>query len=116
MANTYTWDCRTVDAYPSHTDDNSVTESDVVYNVHWRVTGSDGTNESTVIGTQTIETSDLSTFTAFADITHDDMIAWTKAAMGTERVSELEANLDAQLTELATPTSVTLTIAEAPAE
>lgn len=115
MANTYTWDCRTVDTYPSHTDDNSVTESDVVYNVHWRVTGSDGTNESTVIGTQTIETSDLSTFTAFADITHDDMIAWTKAAMGTERVSELEANLDAQLTELATPTSVTMVIAD-PAE
>jgi len=113
MANTYTWDCRTVDTYPSHTDDNSVTESDVVYNVHWRVTGSDGTNESTVIGTQTIETSDLSTFTAFADITHDDMIAWTKAAIGTERVSELEANLDTQLTELATPTSVTRTIAEA---
>ena len=115
MANTYTWDCRTVDAYPTHTDDNSVTESDVVYNVHWRVTGSDGTNESTVIGTQTIETSDLSTFTAFADIAHDDMIAWTKAAMGTERVSELEANLDAQLTELATPTSVTMVIAD-PAE
>lgn len=110
MPNTYTWDCRTVDTYPSHTDDNSVTESDVVYNVHWRVTGSDGTNESTVIGTQTIDTADLSTFTAFADITHDDMIAWTKAAMGTERVSELEANLDAQLTELATPTSVTRTI------
>ncbi len=112
MPNTYTWDCRTVDTYPSHTDDNSVTESDVVYNVHWRVTGSDGTNESTVIGTQTIDTADLSTFTAFADITHDDMIAWTKAAMGTERVSELEANLDAQLTELATPTSVTMVIAD----
>lgn len=112
MPNTYTWDCRTVDTYPSHTDDNSVTESDVVYNVHWRVTGSDGTNESTVIGTQTIDTADLSTFTAFADITHDDMIAWTKAAMGTERVSELEANLDAQLTELATPTSVTMVISD----
>lgn len=112
MPNTYTWDCRTVDTYPSHTDDNSVTESDVVYNVHWRVTGSDGTNESTVIGTQTIDTADLSTFTAFADITHDDMIAWTKAALGTERVSELESNLDAQLTELATPTSVTMVIAD----
>ena len=121
MANTYSWDCRTVDTYPSHTDDNSVTESDVVYNVHWRVTGSDGTNESTVIGTQTIETADLSTFTAFDDITHDDMIAWTKAAMGEERVAELEASLDSQLVQLATPTSVTKTIAEpaveeAPAE
>lgn len=115
MANTYSWNCRTVDTYPSHTDENSVTESDVVYNVHWRVTGSDGTNESTVIGTQVIDTADLSSFTAFADITHDDMIAWTKAAMGTESVSEIEANLDAQLVELATPTSVTMVIAD-PAE
>ena len=38
MANTYTWDCRTVDTYPTHTDPNEVTESDVVYNVHWRLT------------------------------------------------------------------------------
>lgn len=115
--NTYTWNCRTVDTYPLHTDDNSVTESDVVYNVHWRVTGSDGTNEATVIGTQTIDTDDLGTFTAFADITHDDMIAWTKAAMGAESVSSIEASLDAQLTELATPTSVTKTIVDAdPAE
>ena len=123
MANTYSWNCRTVDTYPSHTDgqDPANTESDVVYNVHWRVTGSDGTHSAVVIGTQTIDTEDLSTFTAFDDITHDDMIAWTQAAMGEERVAELEASLDSQLAELATPTSVTKTIAEpvveeAPAE
>jgi hypothetical protein len=40
------------------------------------------------------------------------MIDWTKAALGTERVSELESNLDSQLTELANPSSVTRTIAE----
>lgn len=114
MPNTYTWDCRTVDTYPSHTDgqDPANTESDVVYNVHWRVTGTDGTHSATVIGTQTIDTEDLGTFTAFADITHDNMIDWTKAAMGTDRVSELESSLDSQLTELATPSSVTRTIAE----
>lgn len=110
MANTYTWDCRTVDAYPSHTDDSGVTESQVVYNVHWRVTGSDGVNQTTVIGTQTIETSDLSGFTAFDSLTHDSIVAWTKAAMGDERVSEIESSLDSQLSELATPSTVTLTI------
>jgi hypothetical protein len=49
------------------------------------------------------------------------MIAWTQAALGAERVTELEASLASQITELATPSSVTLTIAEpvveeAPAE
>ena len=110
--NTYTWNCRTVDAYPTHTDENGTTESQVVYNVHWRVTGSDETNSSTVIGTQTLETADLSGFTAFDSVTHENMIAWTQAALGAERVTELEASLDSQLAELAAPSSVTLTIAE----
>ena len=117
--NTYTWNCRTVDAYPTHTDENGVTESQVVYNVHWRVTGTDETNSVTSIGTQTLETADLSGFTAFDVVTHENMIAWTQAALGAERVTELEASLDAQLAELATPSSVTLTITdveEAPAE
>ena len=107
MATTYTWDCSVVDTYPSHTDDNSVTQSDVVYNVHWRVTGNDETNTTTNIGTQTLEVSDLSSFTSFDSITHDNMVAWTKAALGAERVLELESSLDAKLAELANPTSVT---------
>ena len=34
MAINYTWDVSTVDTYPSKTDDNAVTATDVVYNVH----------------------------------------------------------------------------------
>ena len=118
MPNTYTWDCRTVDTYPSHTDeqDPSNTESDVVYNVHWRVTGTDGTHSATSIGTQTLETADLSSFTSFDSVTHDNMITWTKAALGSERVAEIQANLDTQITELATPTSVTRVIEDAAEE
>jgi hypothetical protein len=112
MANTYTWNCRTVDAYPTHTDENGVTESQVVYNVHWRVTGSDETNSTTVIGTQNLETTDLSGFTSFEAVTHEDVISWTKAAMGAERVSEIESSLDSQLADLAEPKSVTLTIVD----
>jgi len=114
--NTYTWNCRTVDAYPTHTDANGVTESQVVYNVHWRVTGSDETNESTVIGTQILSTEDLSSFTAFESVTHDQMVEWTKAAIGADEIANIEASLDATLTELATPTSVTLRIEDTPAE
>lgn len=116
MANTYSWNCRTVDAYPTHTDENDVTESQVVYNVHWRVTGTDGTHSATSIGTQTLEVSDLSGFTAFDKVTHENMIAWTKAALTEEHVTEMEASLDSQIAELKTPSSVTLTIAEEEAE
>lgn len=107
---TYSWNCRTVDVYPSHTDGEGLTESNVVYNVHWRVTGTEGEHSATVIGTQTLETSDLSGFTAFEEVTHSDMVAWTKDALGAEKVASLESSLDAQLASLAAPTSVTMTI------
>ena len=107
MANTYTWDCKTVDTYPSHNE-----QTDVIYNVHWRVNGSDGTYEATVIGTQVLSTEDLSNFTAFDLVTHANVVEWTKAALGAERISEIEESLDATLAELATPTSVTRIIEE----
>jgi hypothetical protein len=115
MATTYTWDCRTVDTYPSHTDSNEVTESDVVYNVHWRLTAANEEHSATSIGTQTIEVEDLSGFTAFDSVSHDNVIGWVEVAMGEEAVASLKAGLDSQLTELAAPSSVTRTIAD-PAE
>ena len=114
MATTYDWNCRTVDCYPT---DGEYT--DVVYNVHWIVTGTSDTLDpdgnaytATSIGTQQISTSDLSGFTPFADLTNADAVAWTKAAMGTEQVTALETNLDSQIALEITPTSVTLTIGE----
>lgn len=112
MANTYSWNCRTVDAYPTKTDANGVTESQVVYNVHWRVTGSDGEHSVTVIGTQTLETEDLSGFTAFDSVTHEQMVSWTQSAMGSDRVAEIQAGLDKQIEELVSPSSVTLSIVD----
>lgn len=110
--NTYTWNCRTVDAYPTHTDESGNVAQKVVYTVHYRVTATKGELSTTSIGTQSLDTSDLTGFTFFEDVTHEDMIAWTKAAMGEERVAEIEASLDAQIADLESPKSVTLTISE----
>lgn len=106
----YTWDVKTVDTHISFTDDNNNTESDVIYNVHWRLTGDDSTNTATVIGTQSIDVSDLSSFTDFDDVTLSDVEGWVTTAMGTDQVQELKDNISAQLTELATPTKATRTI------
>ncbi len=72
MAIGYTWDVSTVDTYPT-LDGNA----DVVYNVHWRLTAEDDANQdadgnnitATSYGTCGLDTSDLSSFTAFADLT-----------------------------------------------
>ena len=111
---TFNWNCRTVDVYP--TDENY---ADVVYNVHWIVTGTsdqldpqDNPYTATSIGTQTLNTSDITDFIPFEDLTNEEVVAWTQAAMGEEQVTQIEANIEAQIENLITPTSLTLTIGE----
>jgi len=113
MAIGYTWDVSTVDTYPT-----LESNADVVYNVHWRLTAEDDANQdadgnnwtATVYGTQSVDTSDLSSFTAFADLTSSDVQGWVEAAMGADAVQSLKDGLDAQIAEKITPTSVTKTI------
>ena len=114
MVTNYKWDCKTVDTYPTHGG-----ESDVVYNVHWRLTGtseeldSDGNAySSTNIGTQSLSTDDLSGFTAFDTVVHSDVVGWVEAAMGEEQVTSLKASIQSSLDALVTPTSVTLIVAD----
>ena len=111
---TYNWNCKTVDCYPEQNN-----EADVVYNVHWIVTGvsdevdSEGNPYSaTKIGTQTLDTSQITNFIPFDQLTNDEVVAWTKGAMGDEQVASIEASIQSQIDNLITPTSVTLTIGE----
>jgi len=113
MAINYAWDVSTVDTHPTK-DSNS----DVVYNVHWRLTATDDANNdadgnpqtSSVYGSQGLDTDDISSFTAFADLTSSDVQGWVEAALGADKVTELKSGLDAQIAEKITPTSVTKTI------
>ena len=113
MAISYTWDVSTVNTYPTKD-----SKSDVVHNVHWRLTATDDTNKDSdgnnwtadVYGSQAVDTSDLSSFTAFADLTASDVQGWVEAALGADEVTEIKASLDAQIAEKITPTSVTKTI------
>ena len=113
MAIGYTWDVSTVDTYPTKD-----SKSDVVYNVHWRLTATDDTNKdsdgnnwtATTYGSQILDTSDLSSFTAFADLTASNVQGWVEAALGADEVTAMKTALDANIAESITPTSVTKTI------
>ena len=113
MAIGYTWNVSTVDTYPT-----LESNADVVYNVHWRLTAEDDANQdadgnnwtATSYGTQSVDTSDLSSFIAFADLTSSDVQDWVEAAMGEEAVQNLKEGLDAQIEAKINPTSVTKTI------
>ena len=105
MAINYTWDVSTVDV--KEIDGNA----DTVFNVHWRLTGTDDANNdaernpqaATVYGTQSLDTSDLSDFTAFADLTVSDVQGWVEAAMGEEEVQDKKDVIDSSIAELVTP-------------
>mgnify|MGYP003136553916 CR=1 FL=1 len=107
MAINYTWNCKTVDV--KTIDGNK----DTVFNVHWRLTGEDDANNSSVVyGEQKLDTSDLSSFTAFADLTNEQITGWVESAMGEDEVTQLKTNLSNQIAELVTPTQETKTIGE----
>jgi|TARA_R100000781_G_scaffold92980_1_gene57686 hypothetical protein len=113
MAISYAWDVSTVDTYPTK-DSNA----DVVYNVHWRLTATDGTNKDSdgnnwtadVYGAQGLDTDSISNFTAFGSLDAAKVQGWVEAAMGADTVTELKSGLDAQITLKITPTSVQKTI------
>ena len=113
MAISYSWDVSTVDTYPTK-DSNA----DVVHNVHWRLTATDGTNKDSdgnnwtadVYGSQGLDTDSISSFTAFGSLDAAKVQGWVEAALTADKVTELKSGLDAQIAEKVTPTSVQKTI------
>ena len=113
MAIAYTWDVSTVDTYPTKD-----SKADVIYNVHWRLTGTDDTNKdsegfyqtATSYGSESLDTSDLSSFTAFASVSKANVQGWVETALGADAITKLKTSLDMQIAEKVTPTSVTKTI------
>ena len=83
--------------------------SDVVTTVHWTASDSETVGEETYTGnsygTVGLAEADSSSFTAYADIKESDAVAWAKAALGSDEVTRVEANITAQITEAKTPTT-----------
>ena len=110
MAIGYTWDVNTCDTYP--TKDG---KSDVVYNVHWRLTATDDTNKdsdgnnwtATTYGSQNVDTSDLSSFIEWSSLKASDVQGWVETALTADTVTAMKTKLDAEIAEKVTPTSVT---------
>ena len=109
---TFEWNCRTVDVYPTEGE-----YTDVVYNVHWIVTGTSDQVDpegnaytATSIGTQVLDTSTITDFIPFADLTNAEAVQWTQDAMGADQVAEIESGVESAINQEITPTSITMTI------
>lgn len=94
---TFTW---SVDTLERQTADG------IVYNVHYRIDANDGTYSAGAYGSINLESpAEGDAVVAYADLTQEVVIGWTKAAIGgDEKVTEIETALQAQITEQRTPT------------
>lgn len=102
MTTTYTWAVVQMDCYPE-----ADGETDVVFTVHWTLTGSDGTYTGSVYGSQAVTVDPAAPFTPYADLTQDQVIGWVQAAMGAEQVAAYEANIAQQIADQINPPVVT---------
>lgn len=103
MSNTYNWVISHLDCYPQHNG-----KQDVVFNVHWRRQASDGLHMADVYGTQAIAFNPSAPFTLFADLTQLQIGGWLEDAMGADRLAEIDAVLDGQISDQINPPVVTL--------
>lgn len=103
MITTLTWNVVQMDAYPEK---DGLT--DVVFSVHWGLTGDDNDGHTGyVYGSVGVTLDPSAPYTPYADLTLDQVIGWVKDALGAEQVASLEANVAAQIEQQINPTVVT---------
>lgn len=102
MAVTNTWAVVQMDCYPEEDG-----ETDVVFNVHWALTGEEAGFTGSVYGTQAVSLDPDAPFTPYADLTETQVIGWVQSAMGAEQVASYEANVAEQINNQIAPPVVT---------
>ena len=92
---TYKWVISSMDTAPS---EDSLT--DVVKTVHYRYQAEDGQYSAEVYGTMACATPSETDFTAYDDLTYEQVCEWLEAG---NNVDAMELNLDTQIENLKNP-------------
>jgi hypothetical protein len=87
-----------MDAYPEV---NGAT--DVVFNIHWTLTGAEDSFSGSVYGSQTVAYDAAEPLTPYANLTETQVLGWLQAAMGEEQVAKYEANVAQQIADQINP-------------
>ena len=95
---TYTWTVTAMDCFPQ-----ADGETDVVYNVHWTCSGTDGTYMASIFNTCMVP-APTGTFTPYADLTQDQVLGWIWAN-GVDQTATQDA-IDTMIQNQINPPSV----------
>jgi hypothetical protein len=98
MTVTNTWAVVQMDAYPEYEG-----HTDVVFTVHWTLTGTDGEYDAGVYGSVGLTLDPEAKFTPYADLTQAQVIGWVKDALGEEQVTSYEDGVANQIAALINP-------------
>jgi hypothetical protein len=94
----YTWKIEDLDYLVSANGN-----SNVVYNIHWRLIANNNGFESQKYGTQLITLSDSSTFTPYENLKESDVISWLETEFGQEKIDEMKKTLTEEVKAKETP-------------
>ena len=96
MSTTNTWSIAQLDRE---------TSDGYVFTAHYTVEASDGTYKAGAYGSIGFEKPD--TLVPFSDLTEEAVVGWVKTKLTADKVTEIEAALQAQIDEQRTPTTAT---------
>ena len=109
MSVTFNWNVVQMDCYPEVDG-----EQDVVFTVHWTLTGVEGDLTGLVYGSVGVTVSAEEPFTPYADLTLEQVVGWVQEALGAEQVAAYEANVTQQIDNQINPPVVTPPLPWAP--
>ena len=102
MATTYNWNVVQMEAYPEKDG-----YTDVVFQVHWTLTGTDGEYTGGAYGSVGVLLDVDGGYTPYDELTQDQVVGWVKDALGAEQVTQLEDNVAQQIADQINPPVVT---------
>lgn len=111
MAVTYTWTLRRPLVVAASFTDPATgnTYPNVVIEVHWSCSATDGTNTASTYGSVPIPWSRVATFTPLTNLTKAIIADWVQGALATSEVrtiAQIKASLAGQLAAMAAPKTV----------
>jgi hypothetical protein len=95
MSNTYTWSIERMDCHAQ-----AQGQADVVFTVHWRCSGTDGTHEATIYSSAAVEFKG-GEYTPYEQLTQEQVLGWIWAG-GVDK-DATEASLANQIELLVNP-------------
>jgi len=99
MATVFNWQIEQLNCYPQ-----AEGQTDVVFTVHWRLNGTDGTYSGTVYSTCGVTYVAGAPYTPYADLTQNQVLGWIWAS-GVDKDSA-EAAVQTQIDNQITPPTI----------